>query len=101
MTKRMIEYWVIPPKADAEFVANMEAVLDIYAKAYDATRPVLCMDEPPVQLLKETRVPIEATKDHGSVSTTNTNAMGLPAFSCSPNPFPAIDRQRHVPNARR
>jgi hypothetical protein len=24
MTKRKIEYWVIPPDADGEFVANME-----------------------------------------------------------------------------
>ena len=61
----MIEYWVIPPDADAEFVANMEEVLDIYEKPYDPVRPVLCMDEQPVQLLKETRVPIQATKDHG------------------------------------
>jgi len=41
----------------------MEAVLDTYAQPYDARRPVLCMDEQPVQLLKETRVPIAATKD--------------------------------------
>jgi DDE superfamily endonuclease len=65
MTKRMIEYWVIPPEANAEFVANMEEVLETYAKAYDPARPVLCMDEQPVQLLKETRVPIKATKSHG------------------------------------
>ena len=65
MTKRMIEYWVIPPEANAEFVASMEEVLETYAKAYDPARPVLCMDEQPVQLLKETRVPIKATKSHG------------------------------------
>src|SRR5882724_1366395 len=64
MTKRKIEYWVIPPEQDAEFVACMEEVLETYAKAYDPTHPVLCMDEQPVQLLKETRVPIAATKDH-------------------------------------
>ena len=65
MTKRMIEYWVIPPETNAEFVAHMEEVLETYAKAYDPARPVLCMDEQPVQLLKETRVPIQATKNHG------------------------------------
>lgn len=64
MTNRKIEYWVIPPDADAEFVAGMEDVLDIYARAYDPEVPVLCMDEQPVQLLKETRTPIPATKDH-------------------------------------
>src|SRR6202161_657040 len=65
MTKRKIEYWVIPPKQDAEFVACMEEVLEAYAEAYDPKHPVLCMDEQPVQLLKETRVPMAATKEHG------------------------------------
>src|SRR5213594_55872 len=64
MTKRKIEYWVIPPEQDAEFVACMEDVLETYAEAYDPQHPVLCMDEQPVQLLKETRVPIAATKQH-------------------------------------
>lgn len=64
MTPRKLEYWVIPPDADAEFVAHMESVLDLYALPYDCRYPVVCMDEQPVQLLKETRVPIPATKDH-------------------------------------
>jgi hypothetical protein len=64
MTKRKIEYWVIPSEADGEFVAAMEDVLNVYAQPYDRSLPVLCMDEQPVQLLKETRVPIAATKDH-------------------------------------
>ena len=64
MTTRMIEYWVIPPEADAEFVACMEDVLDLYARPYDPKHPVLCMDEQPVQLIGETRVPIPATKEH-------------------------------------
>ena len=65
MTNRKIEYWVIPPKGDAEFVAGMEDVLETYENPYDPQCPVLCMDEQPVQLLKETRVPIPATKEHG------------------------------------
>src|SRR4051812_9928213 len=64
MTKRKIEYWVIPPDQDAEFVADMENVLETYAGVYDRRHPVLCMDEQPVQLLKETRVPIAGTKKH-------------------------------------
>ncbi len=63
MTKRKIEYWVIPPEADAEFVAGMEDVLETYEKAYNPHCPVVCMDEQPVQLVGETRVPIPATKD--------------------------------------
>jgi hypothetical protein len=64
MTNRKIDYWVIPPQADGEFVAGMEEVLDTYAQPYDPKRPVLCMDEQPIQLLKETRVPIAATRNH-------------------------------------
>jgi hypothetical protein len=55
---------VIPPESDAEFAASMEEVLDVYARPYDARYPVLCMDEQPIQLLKESRQPIAGTKTH-------------------------------------
>ena len=64
MTNRKIQYWVIPPTADAEFAAQMEEVLETYEKPYNPQVPVLCMDEQPVQLLKETRTPIPATVKH-------------------------------------
>jgi hypothetical protein len=64
MSNRNIQYWVIPPDSDAEFVACMEDVLETYAKPYDREVPVLCMDEQPVQLIKDVKVPIAATKDH-------------------------------------
>ena len=62
MTKRKLQYWVIPPDADAEFVAHMEDVIETYEKPYDPARPVVCMDEQPVQLVRETRTPLAATK---------------------------------------
>jgi hypothetical protein len=65
MTNRKIEYWVIPPAADAEFVAHMEDVLDTYATPYNRDHPVLCMDEQPVQLQRESRTPLPATAKHG------------------------------------
>lgn len=55
---------MIPPKADAEFAAQMEWILDTYATPYNPRQPVVCMDEQPIQMLKETRVAIPATKDH-------------------------------------
>jgi len=64
MTRRKIQYWVIPPKANGEFVAAMENVLETYAQPYDRQIPVLTMDEQPVQLLNETRQPIPATAHH-------------------------------------
>jgi hypothetical protein len=42
----------------------MEDVLDTYCLPYDPDYPVLCMDEQPIQLLKETRTPIAATLNH-------------------------------------
>lgn len=42
----------------------MEEVLETYKQPYDPTHPVVCMDEQPVQLLRETRVPIPATRAH-------------------------------------
>jgi len=63
-TQRKVEYWVIPPKADAEFAAAMEHVLDVYARPYDPRFPVLCMDEQPIQLLREVRTPLPATAEH-------------------------------------
>ena len=63
-TKRPVQYWVIPPEADAEFAAPMEDVLEVYSRAYDPKVPVVCMDEQPVQLVEEVKVPIAATREH-------------------------------------
>jgi len=64
MSNRKMQYWVIPPESDAEFVAHMEDVLETYAQPYDPASPVLCMDEQPVQLVKEVKQQIAATKEH-------------------------------------
>jgi transposase len=52
------EYWCIPPKENAEFVACMEDILDVYETPYDSNRPVVCMDEKPYQMLGEVREPL-------------------------------------------
>lgn len=49
---------MIPPEHDADFVAHMEDVLEVYRKPYDPAHPVVCMDEQPTQLIKETRMPL-------------------------------------------
>lgn len=49
---------MIPPSENAHFVACMEKVLDVYKRPYNAHFPVVCMDETPRQLIKETRAPI-------------------------------------------
>jgi hypothetical protein len=40
----------------------MEHVLDVYRRPYDPRHPVVCMDESPRQLIKETRSPIPGAK---------------------------------------
>lgn len=61
---RELQYWVIPPDADAEFAAAMEGVLATYARPYDAQHPVLCVNDQLVQLVRKTRTPVEATAGH-------------------------------------
>jgi transposase len=53
------DMWCIP-KVDAEFVARMEDVLDLYGEAPDPQRPVVCFDESPTQLIGEVRRPVPA-----------------------------------------
>ena len=42
----------------------MDEVLEAYEQRYDPAQPVICMDEQPVQLVKETREPLAATPEH-------------------------------------
>jgi hypothetical protein len=55
------QQWVIPPERNGEFVASMEKVLDIYKRPYDPLRPLVCMDESPRQLIRETRLAMAAS----------------------------------------
>ena len=56
---RVEDMWCIP-QVDAEYVARMEDVLDLYAEEPDRKRPVVCFDESPTQLIGEVRQPIKA-----------------------------------------
>ena len=51
---------MIPPDASAAFVANMEDVLDVYARPYDEGRPVVGVDEGGKQLIGDVREPLPA-----------------------------------------
>ena len=51
---------MIPPEQNGQFVADMERVLDVYKRPYDPDYPVVCMDESPRQMIRETRKPIPA-----------------------------------------
>lgn len=49
---------MLPPKANAGFVAAMEDVLDVYARPYDPRRPQVCIDEGGKQLIGDVRSPL-------------------------------------------
>ena len=49
--------WCIA-KVDSAFIAKMEEVLEVYARPYDATYPVVCFDERPCFLISDTIAPI-------------------------------------------
>ncbi len=56
--------WIIPPQQNSQFVASMEQVLDVYKRVYCKEFPVICMDESPKQLIKQTRASIEMKPGH-------------------------------------
>lgn len=64
ISRRMNAYWAIPPQQDAEFVAAMEEVLEVYAKPYHPQQSVVCMDEQPIQLVRESKRSLPATAAH-------------------------------------
>lgn len=51
--------WLISPRNNSAFVAQMEQVPDVYKMPYDPRYPVVCMDESPKQLIRETRLSID------------------------------------------
>lgn len=53
---------MIPPEANAEFVCQMEEVLSVYQRPYDARNPVICMDESPNQLVGDAHKPFTDQK---------------------------------------
>ena len=53
---------MIPPASSGEFVARMERVLDVYRRPYESPYPVVCMDESPRQLIRETRTPLPTAR---------------------------------------
>ena len=60
----LVKEWCIP-EASAEYVAKMEDVLDVYQRPYDASLPVVCIDETNKQLIEEIRIP--CTPEHPEV----------------------------------
>ena len=76
------EYWCIPPEEDAEFVAAMEDVLNIYAQPYDPNHPLWCMDEKPYQLQGEARAPIPMKPGKAKKVDSEYTRPGTASIAC-------------------
>jgi hypothetical protein len=54
----------------------MEDVLEVYHRPYNGNRPVICMDEQPVQLLGDVREPIPMNEHHAKREDSEYERMG-------------------------
>ena len=82
----MKKMWCIPSEQNADFVAHMEDAFEVYSRPYDEKRPVICMDEKPVQLLDEYLDQLLWVKTIMSKNMiVNTFAKDLVLSSCLPN----------------
>jgi transposase len=54
----LTQQWCIPPQANGEFVARMEAMLALYHRPYDPQRPLICLDEKSKELHGEIGEPL-------------------------------------------
>lgn len=83
----MNDYWCIPPKESAEFVANMEDILDIYEMPYNPELPVVCMDEKPYQCLGNSREPLPMRRGITKKLILNMSEKGSAVFLFLRNPY--------------
>lgn len=77
---------MIAPKANAEFVAAMEEVLEVYARVPDARRPLICLDECSKQLTREVRAPLPAAPGRPACEDYEYERNGVAAIFCAVAP---------------
>ena len=58
----------------------MEDVLSVYSRPYDEKRPVICMDEKPVQLFASARKRLRSKDDRTTYEDMNISEMELLPF---------------------
>jgi transposase len=69
--------WKIPPKQNAAFVAQMEDVLDVYARSRNPKRPLVCFDETNKEQHREVvePLPVKAGESARFESTYERNGV--------------------------
>lgn len=97
---------MIPPDQSAEFVWHMEDVLDVYQRPRDPRRPVVGLDEKPVQLVADVREPIPPAPGRVARRDHEYERRGTANVFCASEPLgnwrrlAATDRRTRVDWAR-
>ena len=84
---------MIPPKANAAFVAAMEDVLEVYTRPHDPARPLVCLDETSKQLTRETRTVIPARPGRAARNDYEYERAGVASLFML---FAPLEGWRHV-----
>ena len=84
---------VIPPKADAAFVAAMEDVMEVHIRPHDPARPQVCRDETSKQRSTVTRTPIPMGRGHEARSDCEYEHAGVASLFLL---FAPLEGWRHV-----
>ena len=69
---------------DEQYIGKMEDVLAVYEKPYDATQPVVCLDEKPIALHADVRSPIPAKPGKGNARNSVESSDSLVTHSKTP-----------------
>jgi hypothetical protein len=69
---RLQKQWVIPPDANAAFLAGIMDVLGVYQRSHDPEFPLVCLDESSKQFVAEARTPILGKSGHPRRQTSYT-----------------------------
>ena len=83
---------MIPPDEDEAFVASMEQVLGVYERPEDPKRPVVAMDERPIQLVKDMRLPIPTKPGRPTRIDDEYKRVGVATAFLFTNPLEAWRR---------
>jgi transposase len=77
--------WCVP-ELDDEYIARMEDTLETYERPYDATQPVVCLDEKPVTLHAEVRPPSPAVPGREARADSEYERRGTANVFCAVEP---------------
>ncbi|MGH6612040.1 MAG: IS630 family transposase [Burkholderiaceae bacterium] len=77
---------MIAPTSSSEFVAAMEEVLEVYHRAPDPARPLVCLDECTKQLTRTVRPPLAAAPGRPAREDYEYERGGVAAIFCAVAP---------------